>query len=97
MEHALTEGKKKSFVSPPLCSTTERMDSTMMTTETVIMSAQKERLPAVSMRALPEGNLRASTRDTARAHMISVKLDSGSKSESAMVVNRDNDFELIAA
>lgn len=97
MATAITEGKKKSFVSLPLCSATERIDSTIMTTETVIMSAQNDRLPAVSMRALPEGNLRASTRDTARAHMISVRFDKGSNKESAMVVNRDSDFELIAA
>jgi hypothetical protein len=69
----------------------------MMTTDTVIMRAQKERLPAVSMRALPDGNFRASTRATARLHMMSVRLLRGSKRESAIVVKRERDFEDIAA
>ena len=69
----------------------------MMTTETVIMRAQKHRFPAVSMRALPDGNLRASTRATARLHMINVRLERGSKRESAIVVKRLRDLEDMAA
>jgi hypothetical protein len=93
----MTEGKKKPLTSGPVCSAISRIDSTIMTTDTVIMSAQKHRFPAVSMRALPEGNFLPSTFATARWHIINVKFDSGSKRESAIVVKRDSDFDDIAA
>lgn len=97
MQTAMTEGGKKSLTSPDLCSAIVRMDSTMMTTETVIIRKQKNMLPAVSMRALPEGNFRPSTRFTARLQTINVRFDIGSNSESAMVVNSDNDLDDAAA
>ncbi len=61
------------------------------------MMKQKTMLPAVSMRAFPEGNFRGSTRFTARWDRINVMFDNGSKMASAMVVNNDNEPEEAAA
>lgn len=78
----------KSFVNfPPLPSASSLHDITMRINDTAIMRKQKEMLPAFSMRAFPEGNRLGSTRLTARAHRMSVRLLSGSKIESAIVVN----------
>jgi hypothetical protein len=74
-----------------------RIASTMITTETVIIRKQKKILPAVSIRAFPDGNLRPSTRFTARLQRIRVRFDRGSKSESAIVVNSESDFDDAAA
>ncbi len=51
-----------------------RMDSTIRIHDTAVMRKQKAMLPAVSIRALPEGYLDGSTRLTARLHRISVRL-----------------------
>ena len=63
----------------------------MMIQETAVMRKQKTMFPAVSIRALPEGNLRGSTRLTARLQTIRVMLDRGSKMASAMVVNKESE------
>jgi hypothetical protein len=97
MATAMTDGSEKALSMSPLCSAISLILSTIITTETVIISAQKHRFPAVSIRALPDGNFLPSTFATARWHMINVRLDKGSKRESAMVVNIDNDFEDTAA
>lgn len=54
--------------------------------ETAVIKKQKQILPAVSMRALPAGNLRGSTQLTALLHSSRVKFDIGSKIASAMAV-----------
>ena len=56
------------------------------------MRKQKTIFPAVSIRALPEGNLRGSTFLTARLQIIRVMLDKGSKMASAMVVNKESEL-----
>ena len=63
----------------------------MMMRETEVMRKQKMMLPAVSMRALPEGKRRGSTWRMARWQMMRVMLESGSKMASAMVVNRERE------
>ena len=63
----------------------------MMIQETAVMRKQKTIFPAVSIRALPEGNLRGSTLLTARLQTMRVMLDKGSKMASAMVVNKERE------
>ena len=63
----------------------------MIMKETAVMRKQKTMLPAVSMRALPEGKRRGSTRLTARWQIIRVMLDNGSKIASAIVVKRERE------
>lgn len=65
--------------------------------ETEVMRKQNTIFPAVSIRAFPEGNRRGSTFFTARLQTISVTLDSGSKTASAMVVNKESEREDVAA
>ena len=67
------------------------MERTTMMKETAVIRKQKTMLPAVSMRAFPDGNLRGSTCFTARLQTMRVTLDMGSKMASAIVVKRDRD------
>lgn len=64
----------------------------MIIHDTAVIRKQKTMLPAVSMRALPEGKRRGSTLFTARLQMMSVTLDMGSKMASAMVVKRESEL-----
>lgn len=61
--------------------------------DTAVIMKQKTILPAVSMRAFPEGKRRGSTFLTARLQAIRVRLDMGSKIASAMVVKREREPE----
>lgn len=69
---------------------------TMRIKETAIIRKQNEMLPAFSIRAFPEGNRLGSTRLTALAHRMRVKLLRGSKMESAIVVNSASEPEATA-
>ena len=72
---AMTEGKwKPPVLSPPLPATRFRIDSTIRMSETAVIRKQKVMLPAVSMRALPEGKDLESTELTARLERIRVRL-----------------------
>lgn len=73
------------------------MERTMRMKDTDVMRKQNTILPAVSIRAFPEGKRRGSTVLMARWHVISVMLDKGSKIASAMVVKRDNEPDDTAA
>ena len=64
-----------------------------MRKDTAVMRKQKTMLPAVSMRALPEGKRRGSTLRTARLQTMRVMLESGSKTASIMVVKREREPE----
>ena len=64
----------------------------MMIQETAVIRKQNTMFPAVSIRALPEGNLRGSTLLTARLQTMRVMLDMGSKMASAMVVNKESEL-----
>ena len=64
----------------------------MMIQETADMRKQKTMFPAVSIRALPEGNRRGSTFLTARLQTMRVMLDMGSKTASAIVVNKESEL-----
>ena len=74
MATAMVEGRWKTAVFVSLPSARERADMTMRMSDTAVMRKQKAMLPDVSMRALPLGNLRGSTRLTARLHRMSVRL-----------------------
>jgi hypothetical protein len=87
----------KSVVSaPPFPSVRVLIDMTMRINETEIIKKQNEMLPAFSMRALPDGNRLGSTRLTARLQRMSVRLLSGSKMESAIVVKSASEPEAMA-
>lgn len=64
----------------------------MMIHETAVIMKQNTMLPAVSMRAFPDGKRRGSTDFTARLEMMRVILDRGSKIASAMVVKRESEL-----
>jgi hypothetical protein len=81
---------------PPFPSVSVLIDITIRISETEIIKKQNEIFPAFSMRALPEGNRLGSTRLTARLHRMSVKLLSGSKIESAIVVKSASEPEATA-
>lgn len=81
---------------PPLPSVKVLIDMTMRIRETDIIKKQNEMLPAFSMRAFPDGNRLGSTRLTARLHRMSVRLLSGSKMESAIVVKSASEPEATA-
>lgn len=86
-----TEGRCSALVSCSGGDLSSSRDSTMMMKDTEVIRKQKTMLPAVSMRALPEGKRRGSTRLTARLQTMRVTLDMGSKMASAMVVNKERD------
>lgn len=94
---AMIDGKWNSVVSSaPLLVAMSREDMTIRMSETDIMRKQNTILPAVSRRALPEGNRLASTLLTARWDTMRRRLERGSKTESAMVANNDRDPEATA-
>lgn len=96
---AMTEGRWNDFTPDLLRGApwaSSMAESTMMMLETAVMRKQKTMLPAVSMRAFPDGNRQGSTVLTARAQTIRVMLDIGSKIASAMVVKRDKEPEEMA-
>lgn len=69
------------------------VEVTIRMKETDVIKKQNAMFPAVSMRALPDGNLLGSTRLTARFDRIKVTLLNGSKMASAMVVRSDSEPE----
>ena len=94
---AITEGKWKLFVSSlsdPSPSDICIADRTIRIHETAFMMKQKTMLPAVSILALPDGNLRASTFLTALLQTMSVTFERGSKIASAIVVHSDSEPEV---
>ena len=92
MATAITEGRCRDLVCSELPCFSSMMESTIMIQETAAMRKQKTIFPAVSIRALPEGNLLGSTFLTARLQTMSVMLDMGSKMASAMVVNKESEL-----
>ena len=97
MHTAMTEGMWKPKVSSVCPSASSRQENAMRMNDTAVIRKQKQMFPAVSMRALPAGNLRGSTRWTALWQSSRVRFERGSKTESAMVVKRDRDLEATAA
>jgi hypothetical protein len=81
---------------PPFPSDKSLIDITIRINETAIIKKQNEMLPAFSMRALPDGNRLGSTRLTARAQRMRVRLLNGSKIESAIVVKSAREPEATA-
>jgi len=81
---------------PPFPSVKVLIDMTIRISETEIIKKQNEMLPAFSIRALPDGNRLGSTRLTARAHRMRVRLLNGSKMESAIVVKSASEPEATA-
>ena len=71
----MTDGRWKSETTfLPMSSAIERADMAIRMNETAVMRKQKAMFPDVSIRALPLGNRRGSTRLTARLHRMSVRL-----------------------
>ena len=92
MATAITEGRCRAFVFVELPFFSSKRDKAIIIQETAVMRKQNTMFPAVSMRALPEGNLRGSTLLTARLQTMRVTLDKGSKIASAMVVNKESEL-----
>ena len=91
MATTMIEGRCRILVSLAGGDLSSSSDSTMIMKETAVMRKQKTMFPAVSIRALPEGKRRGSTRLTARLHTMRVTLDMGSKMASAIVVKSERE------
>lgn len=89
----MVEVRWNGVVCSVLPSASSLMEKAIMIKDTAVIKKQKQMFPAVSMRALPAGNLRGSTFVTALLDNKRVMFDMGSKMASAIVVKRDSEPE----